>query len=302
MADPRSSSDETTDEAAEAERGGAAATTGPGDREGDDAAPDERPPADGGSDGSGTEELTTEELRSQVEERYDFENFTPEDMKRMSPEEWDAAFDPDTWITGEELMDRVEADVKAAVVRRDVFARVERLSDPDRIVAYSDEGYAVVYGDGSIEGSGTVLRDVKPVVALCSMTEYEPSEMPDGDLLPDPIEVPEGSGEQGNLMLQIIAGVQVLAGLVLLGGGLFAGGDSGPLLIIVGLGFLVIAFILFFTVANARLSDKFRAEEYRNRLRAIGVDAEDRPEFMDDLVEEHPELADPDEDDGETPA
>ncbi|WP_254831689.1 DUF7319 domain-containing protein [Haloglomus salinum] len=251
---------------------------------------------EGESGDSSAGERSTEELRAQVEEQYDFEDFTPEDMKRMSPKEWDAAFDPDSWITGEELMDRVEADIKAAVVRRDVFARIERLHDPDRIVAYSDEGYAVVYGDGSIEGSGTVLRDVKPVVALCSMEEYEPDEMPDGELLPDPMEVPEGSGERGNLMLQLVAGVQVLAGLILLGGGLFAGGDSGPLLIVVGLGFLLIAFVLFFTVANARLSDKFRAEEYRNRLRALGMEGEDRPAFMDDLVEEHPELVEPDDD------
>lgn len=301
MADSRSSPDEA--DADESQGDEATAPTGDADEavgrtEADEDvetdAPD--PPAPGDASSG---DLSTEDLRAQVEDEYDFENFKPEDMKRMSPEEWDAAFDPETWITDEELMDRVEADIKAAVVRRDVFARVERLSDPDRIVAYSDEGYAVVYGDGSIEGSGTVLRDVKPVVALCSMEAYEPNEMPDGNLLPDPMEVPEGSGERGNLMLQIVAGAQGIAGLVLLGGGIFTG---SPLLIVAGLGFLVIAFLLFFTVANARLSDKFRAEEYRNRLRAVGFDAEDRPEFMDDLVEEHPELAEPDEEDGETPA
>ena len=309
MADSRSTPDEATDadesraagedgdpeaevaiEAREAES--AAAAEGEGDRD----------EWNGEGDGAPAGELSTEELRAQVEDRYDFDDFSPEDMKRMSPEEWDAAFDPDSWITGEELMDRVEADVKAAVVRRDVFARVERLSNPDRIVAYSDEGYAVVYGDGGIEGSGTVLRDVKPVVALCSMEEYEPSAMPDGDLLPDPMEVPEGSGEQGNLMLQLIAATQGIAGLVLLGAGVL---DGSPLLVVAGLGFLVITFLLFFTVANARLSDKFRAEEYRNRLRAVGLDGDDRPEFMDDLVEDHPELvegSDAGEEDGERAA
>jgi hypothetical protein len=301
MADSRSSPDEAdadesqADEAAD-RSGGVDEAAGRPDGERGTEDGEAEPPAPGDASSG---DLSTEELRAQVEAEYDFGNFKPEDMKRMSPEEWDAAFDPETWITGEQLMDRVEADIKAAVVRRDVFARVERLSDPDRIVAYSDEGYAVVYGDGSIEGSGTVLRDVKPVVALCSMEEYEPDEMPDGDLLPDPMEVPEGSGERGNLMLQIVAGAQGIAGLVLLGAGVFTG---SPLLIVAGLGFLVITFLLFFTVANARLSDKFRAEEYRNRLRAVGVDAEDRPEFMDDLLEEHPELAEPDEEDGETPA
>ncbi|MFB6206128.1 MAG: hypothetical protein ABEJ05_06345 [Haloglomus sp.] len=324
MADPRSSPEEATDENADGEDGerdgsggtSAASTAGDDGETSADTASDTATDAassdtatnatspDAAPDDAGADELTTEELRARVEEKYDFENFTPEDMKQMSPAEWDAAFDPETWITGAELMDRVEADLKAAVVRRDVFARVERLSDPDRIVAYSDEGYAVVYEDGSVEGSGTVLRDVKPIVALCSMEDYQPDELPDGDLLPDPMEVPEGSGERGNLMLQLIAGVQVLAGLVLFGIGLFAGGRAAPLLIVVGLGFLLIALVLFFTVANARLSDKFRAEEYRNRLRAIGVDAEDRPEFMDDLVEEHPELVEPepDEEDGETAA
>jgi len=154
-----------------------------------------------------------EELRRSVEEKYDFEDFGPAQMAEMSAEEWDAAFDPDTWITGSELLDRLEADVKHRVITRDVFARVERIADPDRLVAYSDEGYAVVYPDGSIEGSGTVLRDVKPLVALCSMAEYDPPEMPEGDLLPEPMEVPQGSGEFGNLMVQLVAGAQVLAGL-----------------------------------------------------------------------------------------
>jgi len=292
MADSRSTPDEATDadESRAAGEDGDPEAEAAAEAQGTESATDAEAERDGW-DGEGDEapagELSTEELRAQVEDRYDFDEFSPEDMKRMSPEEWDAAFDPDSWITGERLMDRVEADVKTAVVRRDVFARVERLSNPDRIVAYSDEGYAVVYGDGGIEGSGTVLRDVKPVVALCSMEEYEPDEMPDGDLLPDPMEVPEGSGEQGNLMLQLVAAAQGIAGLVLLGAGVF---DGSPLLVVAGLGFLVITFLLFFTVANARLSDKFRAEEYRNRLRAVGLDAEDRPEFMDELVEDHPEL------------
>jgi hypothetical protein len=239
-----------------------------------------------GSD-SGTEELTTEELRRQVEEKYDFENFGPAQMAEMSAEEWDAAFDPDTWITGAELLDRLEADVKHRVLTRDVFARVERITDPDRLVAYSDEGYAVVYPDGSVEGSGTVLRDVKPLVALCSMEEYDPPEMPEGELLPQPMEVPEGSGEFGNLMVQIIAGAQVLAGLGLFGAFLLA--DGGPVVLVAALGFLVIGITLFVVVANARLSDKFRAEEYRNRLRAVGLESGERPEWLPPEVEFDPE-------------
>ncbi|PSP57291.1 hypothetical protein BRC72_09690 [Halobacteriales archaeon QH_7_66_36] len=235
------------------------------------------------------EELTTEQLRRQVEEQYDFENFGPSDMAAMSPDEWEAAFDPETWITGEALLDRIEADVKTRVLRRDVFARVERLSNPDRIVAYSDEGYAVVYGDGSIEGMGTVLRDVKPSVALCSMEEYDAPEMPETDLLPSPMDVPEGSGEFGNLMVQVIAGALFLSGVVLAGAALVAG-DIGVIAGTVGLLFLVSGGVLFFTVANARLSDRFRAEEYRNRLRAVGLEDGDRPEFLPESARESPEL------------
>ncbi len=242
---------------------------------------DDPEPADGSD--PATEELTTEELRAQVEEKYDFENFGPAQMAEMSADEWDAAFDPDTWITGSELLDRLEADVKHRVLTRDVFARVERITGPDRLVAYSDEGYAVVYPDGSVEGSGTVLRDVKPLVALCSMEEYDPPEMPEGELLPQPMEVPEGSGEFGNLMVQIIAGAQVLAGLGLFGAFLLA--DGGPVVLVAALGFLAIGITLFVVVANARLSDKFRAEEYRNRLRAVGLESGERPEWLPPEVE-----------------
>lgn len=260
-------------------------------------APEEPEGSDGRepTEGADTEELTTEELREEVERKYDFENFGPAQMAEMSAEEWDAAFDLDTWITGSELLDRVEADVKHRILTRDVFARVERIGDPDRLVAYSDEGYAVVHPDGSVEGSGTVLRDVKPLVALCSMEEYDAPDMPEGDLLPDPMEVPEGSGERGNLAVQVIAGAQLLAGVTLLGvwllsvlrvGGLDAG---SPVVLVAGLGFLVIGVTLFVVVANARLSDKFRAEEYRNRLRAIGFESDERPEWLPPEVEFEPD-------------
>jgi hypothetical protein len=237
-----------------------------------------------------TSELSVEELRAQVDEKYDFENFGPDQMAEMSAAEWEAVFDPETWITGSELLDRLEADIKTRVVRRDVFARIERLDTPDRLVAYSDEGYVVVYPDGSTEGRGTVLRDVEPLVALNSMEEYDPPRMPEGELLPDPVNVPEGSGEKGNLVIQIIAGVQLLAAAALLGVwllGLVGVGpfSADPIILVTGLGFLVIGFILFLMVANARLSDRFRAEEYRNRLRAIGIDSEERPDWLPPEIE-----------------
>ena len=245
-------------------------------------ASDERPPA--GGESTDAAEEAAESLDERVEEKYDFDDFGPREMAEMSYEEWDAAFDPETWITGETLLDRVEADLKSRVADRDVFAVVERIEQDgeQRLVAYSDEGYAVVYEDGSVEGSGTVLRDVKPSVALASMEDYEVPEPPEGDVLPDPAEVPEGSGQLGNQLMQIIAAVHVVGGLVLLSSIVVfdLNWNNYVPALIAGLGFLVFGGFVFLLVANARLSDRFRAEEYRNRLRAVGMDGGERPEFI----------------------
>lgn len=227
-------------------------------------------------------------VRRAVEEKYDFEAFGPADMAEMTVEEWQAAFDPDTWITGARLLDRVEADLKSRVKRRDVFAVVERISNPeeDRILAYSDSGYAVVYPDGTVEGHGAVLRDVKPVVALCSMEDYDVPSEPTGELLPDPGTLPDSSSELGNRIVQLIGGLLIIAGLALLIGPSlveFSGGSPGLLASIIGLGFMLVGIVLFVIVANARLSDRFRAAEYRDRLRAAGVGSDERPEFVPDL-------------------
>lgn len=245
-------------------------------------------PTPGDESHAESDEPSDAELRARVEERYDFDDFGPQDMAEMTPEEWDAAFEPDSWITGKALLDRVQTDLERRVAERDVFAVVERepVDGQDAVLAYSDEGYAVVHGDGSIEGFGTVLRDVKPTVALCSMESYEPADAPAGAVLPSPGSVPEGSGELGNLMLQMIAGVLGVAGVVLFGAALVGPGASGTnaigrgLMVVFALVFLAAAVVLFFTVANARLSDKFRAEEYRDRLRAIGLEDGERPDFL----------------------
>ncbi|WP_323674881.1 DUF308 domain-containing protein [Halorubellus sp. PRR65] len=262
----------------------------PGSDSDDPSGPDRdaSPPGDVASSPSDDDSASDAELRARVEEKYDFDDFGPGDMAEMTPEEWDAAFDEGTWITGDELLERVRTDLERRVAHRDVFAVVERreVDGDDAVLAFSDEGYAVVKRDGSVEGFGTVLRDVKPTVALCSMDSYEPEEPPAGAVLPDPEEVPEGSGELGNFMLQLIAGVLGLSGVVLLGAAVFAPGAAGTgeigrgLMIVFGLLFLAATFVLFFTVANARLSDKFRAEEYRERLRAIGLEDGERPAFL----------------------
>lgn len=231
------------------------------------------------SERDGSERDTDESAAPEAE--VDFEDFGPEDMDRMSADDWDAAFDADSWITGEELIDRVEADLKSRIASRDVFAVLERFSAPPRILAYSDEGYAIVYPDGSVEGEGTVVRDVKPTVALCSMDDYEVPEPPAEWSLPDPEEVPEGSGDFGNKMLQVIAFGLLIAGVMAFAG-LFVGdvGGAGVVVVVVALIFVVASVFLFLVVANARLSDRFRASEYKNRLRAAGVTSGERPEFV----------------------
>lgn len=223
-----------------------------------------------------------EALRRRVDEEYDFDDFGPADMAAMSAAEWEAAFDDASWVTGEELLDRVETDLRSRVADRDVFAVVERIhGEEPRVVAYSDEGYAIVHADGSVRGRGTVLRDVKPSVALASMPDYDPPEPPTDAGLPAPEDVSEVAGGLGNLVLQLVAAVLLLAGLVLLGAAVFADLAGGAIVaVVVGLGFVLAAAFLGLVVANARLSARYRAREYRDRLRAAGVDADERPAFL----------------------
>ena len=278
MGDP--DSDAATSDAGSEATDGAAARADERGRPGADEDPDAgQATAEAGS-ATATDDAgppTPEELREAVEAKYDFENFGPADMAEMTAEEWDAVFDADSWITGEALLDRVERDLRARIEDRDVFAVLERdVVDGERcLLAYSDEGYAVVYPDGSIEGRGTVLRDVKPSVALASMDSYEvPDVPPDAGQLPDPDEVPERSGELGSRMMQVVGAIQLLAGL-----GLFVAWLAFGLSVVApvaAFGFVLFGVFIFVVVANARLSDRFRAEEYRNRLRDAGVRSGER--------------------------
>ena len=234
--------------------------------------------ADAEASESGSEAVDVEALRAEVEEKYDFDSFGPADMAQMSGEEWEAAFDPDTWITGRDLLDRVEADLRNRIASREVFAVLDRRHDPESVVAYSDEGWAAVYADGSVEGEGTVLRDVKPTVALCSMDSYEVPDPPEAYELPSPGEVTEGTGEFGNRMLQAVGGTLLVVGLGTVALWLFTDlfptppdGEINILIPVVSVFFVLGGVFLFALVANARLSDRFRAEEYRDRLRAAGI-------------------------------
>ncbi|VTT87531.1 hypothetical protein DM2_865 [Halorubrum sp. DM2] len=232
------------------------------------------------SDGASEDETDIEALRERVESEYDFDDFGPSDMAQMSAEEWDAAFDPDTWITGDRLLDRVDAELKSRIATRDVFGVLERVREDgeERILVYSDEGYAIIRPTGEVRGEGTVLRDIEPVVALAAMDSYEVPEPPDDWSLPHPDSVPEGSGEFGNLVIQVVAAIQVLAGIALLVASAVA--DLGTIVApAMGIVFLLVGGFLFAMVANARLSDRFRSEEYRDRLRALR-EAKERPEFV----------------------
>ncbi|MFB6354119.1 MAG: hypothetical protein ABEJ92_08550 [Halobacteriales archaeon] len=246
-------------------------------------APDDRSAEDGPADDA----LDEEPLRRRVEERYDFEDFRAADMAEMSLEEWEAAFDPDTWITGDALLDRVEAELRARVADGQLFAVVERhtVDGEDGLLAYTDAEYAVVRPDGTVEGDAGLRRDVEPVVALCSMADYEVADPPADAGLPEPARVQPGAGGLGHRLLLAVAGVQLVAGLVLLFAPLVVrlGPGAGALTTVVGLGFIGIGVVLGLLVANARLSDRFRAEEYRERLRAAGVGRDERPSFLPPL-------------------
>jgi hypothetical protein len=262
---------------------------------------DDAPGAEATATGTSEDETDIEALRDRVESEYDFDDFGPSDMAQMSAEEWDAAFDPDTWITGDRLLDRVDAELKSRIATRDVFGVLERVREDgeERILVYSDEGYAIIRPTGEVRGEGTVLRDIEPVVALAAMDEYEVPEPPDDWSLPHPDSVPEGSGEFGNLVVQAVAAVQLLAGIALLVASAVA--DLGTIVApTMGIVFLLVGVFLFAMVANARLSDRFRSEEYRDRLRALR-EAKKRPEFVpveDGVVtDEDAAVTEPDRDD-----
>jgi hypothetical protein len=56
-------------------------------------------------------------------------------------------------------------------------------------------------------------------------------------------------------------------------------GESLLVAVVAGLGFLAFGVFLLVVVANARLSDRFRSEEYRERLRRTR-EADERPPFV----------------------
>lgn len=251
------------------------------DREPADEGAPEAPGSDTAADG--------ETLREAVEAKYDFDDFRPADMAEMSVEEWEAVFDPDTWITGTALVDRVEAELAGRIADGELFAVVERhtVEGEPRLLVYTDAEYAVVHPDGSVTGEGAVRREVEPVVALCSMESFEVANPPADAGLPDPSTVQPGSGDLGHRLLLAVAVIQVVAGVVLLVSPVFVrlGPGAGALTAVIGLIFVGVGVLLGVLVANARLSDRFRAAEYRERLEAAGVGSDERPSFLPTMDE-----------------
>ncbi|MFB6253440.1 MAG: hypothetical protein ABEI06_02400 [Halobacteriaceae archaeon] len=232
---------------------------------------------------------SSKNIQRQVEEQYDFDSFGPADMKEMSAEEWEAAFDPDTWITGQKLIDRVEQDLRSRIKDGDVFAVLEReeYDDEQCLLAYSDRGYAIVYPDGTIEGQGTVLRDVKPSVALCSMDSYDVPDVSEDVSLPSPEDIESSGRDLGNLVLQVVGAVQLLASVILFFS--WIAFSLSVIVPVVAFGFFLFGVFLLVVVANARLSGRFRADDFRQRLEEAGVNGE-RPEFVPNEVDkEQPE-------------
>ncbi len=234
-----------------------------------------------GSEADGDAE-SVEALRERVEEKYDFEAFGPREMAEITPEEWDVAFDDESWITGDELLARVERELKSRIASREVFAVLEHaeVEGERALVAYSDTDYAIVFPDGAVEGRGTIVRDVKPTVALCSMDDYAVDDPPEDWRLPDPDSIPDSGSEVGNWMLQLLAGTQLLVGIGTLVAWPILGARDNMVLLVVGLGFTLVGIVLFMMVANARLSEKFRLREYKGRLRSTGAASAERPDFL----------------------
>ncbi|MFC7232737.1 hypothetical protein ACFQMM_17760 [Saliphagus sp. GCM10025308] len=233
------------------------------------------------ADASATEDddQSVEDLRRQVEAKYDFENFSEADMAEISPEEWDVAFDADTWITGDEPRAR-RTGLKTRIAYREVFAMLEYAVVDGRrsLVAYSDTDYAIIFPDGTVEGRGTVVRDVKPTVALCSMESYDVEEPPADWHLPEPADLEGEHSELGNWMLQLLA-IALARHWGHRDRDLARAGAPVQLILgVVGIVLVVISLVLFLMVANARLSDRFRTEAYESRLRTIG--SGDRPSFL----------------------
>ncbi|PYZ02687.1 hypothetical protein C8039_03785 [Halogeometricum sp. wsp3] len=131
----------------------------------------------------------TEALRKQVE-TDDFDNFGPSDMVELAAEEWDVAFDENPGSPPTNSSTELRGTCETAWRTVMCSLASSRRQDQPRVLVYSDEGYALVTPDGDLQGEGTVYRDVRPTLVLCSMDDFEVAEPPEDS-------PPAGRGPRG---------------------------------------------------------------------------------------------------------
>jgi hypothetical protein len=121
-----------------------------------------------------------------------------------------------------------------------------------------------------------------PVVAVCTKEKFKVTEPPANADLPSPKTVKPGSGGLSRRLLLVVGVIRVIAGVVLLVSPVIVrlGPGAGAFTAVIGLIFVGVGVLLGVLVANARLADRFRAAEYRERLEAAGVGSDQRPAFL----------------------
>tara|TARA_A100001037_G_scaffold273406_1_gene270315 strand:- start:7136 stop:7771 length:636 start_codon:yes stop_codon:yes gene_type:complete len=187
-------------------------------------------------------------------------------------------------ITGEELLLRVEADVKDRISRRNIVAVIEtgNIDHQKHLLIYDNIGYALISLDGSVSGMGPIRTETENIVVLCSMTTYEVPEFPTGGFSLDTNNLSNNHDGIGNKLLQILGLSFILIGLFLLFSPLFLTfpPGSGILTTVSALGFIFTGLFLLIVVVHSRLSDRFRSMEYHDRLAKMGIGSDFRPDFL----------------------
>lgn len=193
-------------------------------------------------------------------------------------------------IVGLDLIDRIEADTKDRIRRRNILAMIERISIEgiDHILIYDDLGYAIVEPDGSVSGIGSIRAEMENVVVLCSMSNYDVPELIKDNFLPNISSTYKPPNQIGNKLLQILSLSFFIIGCTLLVSPIFLNfyaSSATILTTISGFGFILISLFITTMVVHSRLSDRFRSSEYQNRLKNIGIGSNSRPSFIPQFEE-----------------
>ncbi len=193
-------------------------------------------------------------------------------------------------IVGTDLLDRIEADTKDRIRRRNILAMIERISieGTGHILIYDDLGYALVEPDGSVSGIGSIRTEIENVVVLCSMSSYDVPELLNGNFLPKISSTYKPANQIGNKLLQTLSFSFFIIGFILLISPIFINfyaSSATILTTISGLGFILTSLFIITLVIHSRLSDRFRSSEYQNRLKNIGIGSNSRPSFIPQFEE-----------------